>query len=165
MVFYLNKKVLELVFAITFLIFSTTSTLNTMFYSDNAILANNYPLHINMRFINSQISINDNVQLATQASSGDGSSTNPFIIENYAISKCTSNTYGFSIQNTNKYFILQNISVSNCGFAFYFKNVTFGSIINSVTTANIGSGFFLDSSSNNTLINNTASNNSNGGFF
>ena len=110
------------------------------------------------------INITNNAQLASQAPSGNGSSINPYIIENYVISNCAFGVTGVSIQNTDKYFILRNIRVSNCSIGFSFYNVTFGEIMNSSATTNTGTGFYLGFSTNNLLINNTATN-TNDGFF
>ena len=126
------------------------------------------------------ITITGNVQLADQASTGNGSSENPYILENIVISHCSSNSPGISIQNTNKYFVLQNIIVTYCSTGFYFENVTFGSITHSFATNDvIGTwftkvffsnitdafnsynaiyGFYLLTSSNNLLSNNIAIN-------
>ena len=112
-----------------------------------------------MTLVNSPININGNTQLANQSSSGDGSSGNPYIIENYIISNCPSNTNGVYIQNTNKYFILNNITVFHCYYGFHFTNITFGRIINSFSISNTYMGFMLDSYSLNSLSNNTLSNN------
>ena len=112
----------------------------------------------NLSFGTDPINITNNLQLAKQASSGDGCQGNPYIIENYNISNCVFSTIGISIQNTNKYFVLNNITVSSCATGFIFNNVTFGSIINSYATKNY-IGFEIASSSNNKLINDTAAGN------
>lgn len=57
--------------------------------------------------------ITNNAELTALATSGDGISGNPYIIENLIINNCTGQT-GIFIQNTNKYFILRNITVSGC---------------------------------------------------
>ena len=113
---------------------------------------------------NTPINIIGNVQLASWSSAGDGSRRNPYIIENYNID-CTSNITGVSIQNTNMYFILRKINVSNCVDGFYFDRVSFGSITNSYATNNSDNGVLLAGpSSNNILMNNVAVNNINYGF-
>ena len=113
----------------------------------------------NVTLVGLPIFITDNSQLAAKASSGNGNSENPYIIQNYVINGCTSNTTGISIQNTNKYFILRNITVSFCYNGFSFSNVTFGSIINSFANNNSVDGFVISSSSNNNLIHDMATGN------
>lgn len=73
----------------------------------------------------SPINITKNAELATMAITGDGSNTNPYIIENFLINSCKKNESGINVQNTNKYFVLRNINVSNCTAGFSFTNVTF----------------------------------------
>ena len=109
--------------------------------------------------INSPIDITSNTQLATWASSGDGTSGNPYIIENRIIICAYSfNETGISIQNTNKYFILKNITVSHCYTGFYFSHVIFGSISNSYAINDSYIDFYLEFSSYNSLTNNKAMN-------
>jgi parallel beta-helix repeat protein len=113
------------------------------------------------------INIDGIAQLQSLATSGNGSSGNPYIIEDYYISNLGTGENGVTIRNINKYFILKNITVESCsdGTGFFFKNVTFGSIIDSSATSNRWGGFRLYSSSNNTLTGNDANNNSSFGFF
>ena len=114
--------------------------------------------------ITSPINITNDIQLAAQTSTGNGSRNNPYIIENLVISNCSTGINGISIQNTNKYFILQNITVSSCHAGFYFFNVSFGSILNSVATHNSYIDFDINFSSWNVLTNNLV-NNSSFGFY
>ena len=108
------------------------------------------------------ISISDNLQLASQSSSGDGSSDYPYIIENLIISNCVYPAYsGVRVENTDKYFILRNITVTGCFIGFELNNVTYGSIIGSSAT-NTSGGFSVMYSSHNNLINNIATNCSSG---
>ena len=114
--------------------------------------------------ISTPINILGNAQFVNWSSSGNGSSENPYIIENYHIS-CNFNANGVSVQNTNKYFVLGNINVVNCIDGFYFSHVMFGSITNSFTVNNSYDGFILTgTSNNNTLMNNVAVNNTYYGF-
>ena len=122
---------------------------------------------ISLRSVNlasNPLNINGNAQLSTQASTGDGSSGNPYIIENYTISSCGSNINGVSIQNTNKHFILRSIIVSGCHYGFYFNNVTFGSIINVSATYNLR-GFYFSNVSFSNISNSLATYCSQEGFY
>ncbi|MFW9915708.1 MAG: NosD domain-containing protein [Candidatus Thorarchaeota archaeon] len=131
------------------------------------------------------ISIDGNAELAAAASDGDGTQAKPYLIANYTIA--TSTSHGVDIRNTNKHFILRNVTVDGTGssskYGFFFYNVTNGTIENcrashwqhgvflwdsnyNTLTNNAAStnnnGFFLYNSSDNTVTSNTASNNSNG---
>lgn len=110
------------------------------------------------------INITSDFELATIATSGNGTVTNPYIIANLIIKNCNVNTTGIAIQNTDKYFILRNILVSGCLTGFMFQHVKFGSITNSLVTNYSGSAFFLNYSSNNTLRDNIAINGSSYSF-
>ena len=114
--------------------------------------------------INITINITNNDQLALQASSGNGSSINPYIIENIVINSCQPNINGVSIQNTNKYFVLRNITISHCSTGFLFFKVTFGTILNCTAIENNYGFELLFSSNNNMLINDTAINSYYDGF-
>ena len=166
-VFYLKEKMLIMTLLIVFLFLPLSNPLViNVGENDNIseITKNIFFSTTSTLTMSTNITIRDNSEFSNWTSTGDGSSGDPYFIENYVIS-CTSNNYGVSIQDTNKYFILQNISVSSCSTGFYFSNVTHGSIINSTATSNNNIGFKLTSASNyNTLINNTASNNFYYGF-
>lgn len=89
------------------------------------------------------ISINGNNQFSSIASSGNGTKLNPYIIKDLIISSFDSNGYGVDIENTNAYFILQNITVNsqnNNDNGFYFSNV-----INGLVTNNTANGYNLNS--------------------
>ena len=124
-----------------------------MFFPENPSLIHHSSSYIRMSLINAPINITTNAQLATYASTGNGSQENPYIIEN-AVINGYSNITGVSIQNTNKYFILRNITVSNCSSGFSLNNVTFGSIMNSSAINDNFYGFYLNFSSNVALMNN-----------
>jgi len=109
------------------------------------------------------IFIDGNNIFADNASSegwvGNGTYSNPYIIENYEIN--ASIRHGIEIRNTNLYFIIRNVTVSdgrsNYNHGFYFNNVTNGELINNTADNNIAS-FLLRDSNNNTLTGNTATN-------
>jgi len=94
---------------------------------------------------------------------GDGSSNDPYVIENYKIS-ATIET-GVTIKNTNLHFIIRDVIVSdvllNHYTGFYLENVTHGTLANN-TAHNNRYGFYIKNSFNNTLISNKAIGNTNG---
>ena len=94
---------------------------------------------------------------------GNGTYGNPYIIENYEI--VVSVGHGIHIQNTDVYFIIRNVWVSNGRsnnyFGFYLANVTNGKLENNTANDNLY-GFLLKDSYNNTLEGNTAIDNLNG---
>ena len=110
------------------------------------------------------IFIDGNNVFADNASSedwgGNGTLTNPYIIENYIIN-ASFNTHGIEIRNTDVYFIIRNISVSdglsNYNYGIYLNNVTNGELINNTADNNLV-GFLLRDSNNNTLTGNVATN-------
>ena len=106
------------------------------------------------------LNIANNSELASIAISGDGSSTSPYMIENLIINNCSENETGIKIQNTNKYFIIENMTVSGCQIGISFSHVSFGTIRNSFVTNFSYIGYFLSNSSNNNLIDNMAINGS-----
>ncbi len=101
------------------------------------------------------IVINSNNDFANIASSegwpGDGSSTNPYIIQNIEIN---ASGYGAAIYigNTTVYFIIQNVDVHHAQFKGNFRlgagimliNVTHGNIINSKIHNNANHGIYMD---------------------
>ncbi len=120
------------------------------------------------------ILINGNDDFAQKASEngwpGDGTATNPYIIENLEITTTTSNA--FSIINTTVHFIIRDCTASayTYGFplplhGFYLDNVTNGVLENNVVHDSNEEGFFLVNSHDNTLKNNTAHDNGKSGFF
>ena len=113
--------------------------------------------------IHDAIFIDGNNMFANNASSegwiGSGTYSNPYIIENYEIN--ASVRHGIEIRNTNLYFIIRNVTVSNgrsnYNHGFYFTNVTKGELINNTADNNIA-GFLLRNSNNNTFTGNLATN-------
>ena len=94
---------------------------------------------------------------------GNGTYGNPYIIENY---ECIASVgHGIHIQNTDVYFIIRNVGVSNGRsndyFGFYLENVTNGKLEDNTANNNVY-GFLLKDSYNNTLEGNTATDNLNG---
>lgn len=105
----------------------------------------------------SDIVINSNPDFLTYASSGNGTKSSPYLIENYSLSYSS-----VFISNTSAYFILQNVSVAHRSYGFYLTNVQNGMIINCTAKDTSNAGFQLFYSSNNHLINNSASGDYNG---
>lgn len=111
------------------------------------------------------ILIDGDDELALNASTGDGSEENPYIIENYVIDANGLNAHGISINNTRKYFIIRNCTVNDADqfkAGIRLQNVTNSKIIDN----KFSSGYFGinldDYCSNNSFINNSASSNSYG---
>jgi PGF-pre-PGF domain-containing protein len=87
---------------------------------------------------------------------GDGTSGNPYIIENWVISASSANA--IEIQNTTAYFIVRNCLLENGGTntdGIYLYNVINGRIENN-TIRNSCDGICLDSSSRNSIVNNVS---------
>jgi parallel beta-helix repeat protein len=116
---------------------------------------------------NASIYINGNPMFAAKAASegwnGNGTSDSPYIIEYYNISASSVN--GIEIRNTDVYFIVQNVSItnglSNYFYGFYLFNVSNGIFRNNSANNNLV-GFLLTNSYNNTFSHNVANNNLHG---
>ena len=143
---------------LSFLLTSTLSVQTKSEYDSPVHYANaNQLSFINYsNSIHNPINITGDTELANISTSGNGSMTSPYIIGNFIINNCSTHEFGVSIQITDKYFVLSNITVSGCSNGFLLSNITYGRIINSNATSNTESGFVLDSSSNNVLVHNTA---------
>ncbi|OLS16938.1 MAG: hypothetical protein HeimC3_50840 [Candidatus Heimdallarchaeota archaeon LC_3] len=120
----------------------------------------------------SPIIIDNNTDFAIQAVSngwsGDGSTGNPYILENLEVTSLTTGTHAISIQNTNVYFIARNNTLSTTesfSSGMYLNNVHNGIIRNNMANSNSDYGFYLESSSNNSFFNNKADSNTNHGFY
>jgi parallel beta-helix repeat protein len=124
--------------------------------------------------IHTPIRINSNVDFATYANGGgNGSSGNPWIIENYEIN---GTGYGYSIYvgNTTNYFVIRNCYLHHANGSQYTNwpyseiaglslyNSQNGVIFNNTAISNIKTGIQLINSANNIISNNTASANSYG---
>lgn len=110
----------------------------------------------------SPLNITNNAELAGNATSGAGTVSSPYIIENLSIT--TSSATAISIQNTNVYFTLRNnnLSVSNSSFdGIYLNNVGNGTIANN-TVSGSGNGIYVANSNFDTITNNTITNSSAG---
>ncbi|NVM27244.1 MAG: VCBS repeat-containing protein [Candidatus Helarchaeota archaeon] len=107
----------------------------------------------------SPINIQNNTALAALASLGNGSASNPYILENYVINASGLGLNGIIINNTDAYFILRNCTVTNAAptlRGIWFENVTHATITNNTILYNQW-GILLWESSYNTLSHNNAS--------
>jgi parallel beta-helix repeat protein len=98
---------------------------------------------------------------------GDGSWSDPYIIENVTINGENSRTC-VKVENSNDYFIIRNCTLYNSGESFFedkagilLNNVNNGSIIKNNCSNNYGYGIYLKSSNNNTISYNMANDNEN----
>ncbi|MEW5760898.1 MAG: right-handed parallel beta-helix repeat-containing protein, partial [Candidatus Thermoplasmatota archaeon] len=113
--------------------------------------------------VHDPIHINGNAQFtsANGVRYGSGTSTDPYVIENWTIN--TSTAHGIKIENTDKYFIIRNCTIYNGTISsyhgIYFYNVTNGKIEN-VTVYNNFWGIYTDASSYNNISNSEIYNNS-----
>jgi parallel beta-helix repeat protein len=142
-----------------------------MIYKNKLVIGTIEPLYIqeNVALIifDTAIMIDGNSQLASLSTAGEGTKDNPYIIENYFIANTSG--HGVEIRNTDKYFIIRNITIDGLGApihtcGIYFNNVINGKIENN-TAINWHVGFYLISSNRNTLINNTARSSNYNGFY
>lgn len=113
--------------------------------------------------VHAPIRINNNSDFASNATSGNGSIGNPWVIENLSID---GSVFGYClyIGNTTDNFLIQNCELHNVSTAYpgpyapgavlVLNNVSHGIFINNSASRGI-KGFFIDNCTNNTFINNT----------
>jgi parallel beta-helix repeat protein len=91
--------------------------------------------------------------------SGNGTASNPYIIEGWDIDAASA--IGVLIQNTNAYFTVRDCYVHGGGSSYYgvYLHTVSNGIVSTNTCSNNDNGVFLSSSSDNTLSNNICSNN------
>lgn len=97
--------------------------------------------------------------------SGNGTFSNPYIIEGWNISAASAS--GIRIFNTNVYFIIRNCYVHDGGssaLGIYLVNCANGNITNNTVLSN-SSGILLQSSSGNRVSDNTFNSNNNVGIY
>ncbi|MCG2826452.1 MAG: right-handed parallel beta-helix repeat-containing protein [Thermoplasmatales archaeon] len=99
--------------------------------------------------------------------SGNGTESDPYIIEGWDIDASSAN--GIEIKNTDVYFIIRTCVIhdgkSNYNSGIFFYNVINGKIDNATSYNNSGYGILLSSSSNNTISNCAVYNNSYYGIY
>ena len=102
---------------------------------------------------------------------GNGSLSNPYIIENVTIDATSSPTgCGIYVNNSQtEYFTIRNVTVYNAGSGYYdagfkLENTNNGTLMNNTFSNNYRNGIFLDGSNNNILSGNTANDNSYSGI-
>lgn len=110
------------------------------------------------------IVINNNSDLKEISSSGNGSKSNPYIIENKIISG-EGSLYCISISNTNKYLLLRNCFLSNASYGLFLSNVSYALIGVNYISNNLEKGIYGINSENNSFIGNSIHDNSHFGVF
>ena len=104
-------------------------------------------------------------QAAENGWAGDGSSGDPYIIENITIN-CHERNFGILIRDSTKYFEIRNCTIFNCSTdtdaaAIILRNTSNGTIIGNNCSDNGEHGILLTvGCKNNTISNNTACGNS-----
>jgi parallel beta-helix repeat protein len=124
------------------------------FFSATTPSASAYTTHGTI-FINS----NADFTLANGVTSGSGTSSDPWIIENWVINDSSAN--GIYIKNTTAYFVVRNCLVENGGsnsYGIYLDNASNGRIENNIVENNKRGIRLTNSSNYNTLVSNTCSN-------
>ena len=115
------------------------------------------------------INITNNAELATTATTGNGSKTNPYIIENLLINSCiiskiTRLKTGIDIYNTSAYFKIKNVKIDGCHTAISLWYVEHGSVEDSIVN-NFSMGIWAEYSSELQFNNLTLTNNIGYGLF
>lgn len=121
------------------------------------------------------IHINDNWSLTSLNDwcNGDGSWSNPYVIENVTIDASSSPTgNGIFIENSkNVYFVIRNVTIFNAGIdhedaAIKLRNTNNGNLFKNNCSYNGGNGIWLfNSCNNNTISENTVNNNTYDGIY
>jgi parallel beta-helix repeat protein len=101
------------------------------------------------------------LKASTYGWSGNGTSSNPYIIENLSIINNTGSTYGISISTT-RYFVIRNNYIEMTGVGssgIYFSSVNnVGTIYNNTLFNNTLYSIYLSSSNGNKILNNIITN-------
>ena len=100
---------------------------------------------------------------ATGICTGEGTYSNPYIIEDLVIE---GSLYGDGIQihYSTVYFRIENCTISYYGYGIYLYNVSNGALIGNNCSNNFGMGIHTSTSDNNTIIGNIADDNGNSGI-
>ena len=110
---------------------------------------------------NSLLYINGNLQLENYSISGNGTINNPFLIMD-DIFESPNTTYGIYIENTNKYLLIINCSISAVDYGIVLKNVSSISFKNCKVFNHKEYGLVISSSKNVTGTDSEIHNNDNG---
>lgn len=118
----------------------------------------------------SPIVIKSNTDLQSYASSGNGTQSNPYIIENLRIVNSSANTNCIDIENTYNYFIVRNNYISCIGSGsngIFLQTVTSGTatIENNTFIRNGKAGIYVSNSNYINISSNTFLNNQNYGIY
>lgn len=113
-------------------------------------------------YSNETITISGNSSFVNYSTSGNGTESNPYIIENVRINASETDC-AINISNTNAYFRLQNSVMINGQYGLYMENVSNGELIDNRGEKN-GYGFVLISSFDIYMLDNVAINNTEDGF-
>lgn len=127
-------------------------------------LENNEDFTIKISSSNPIITINNNSDLKNTASSGDGTPSDPYIIEDLFING-NGSLYCILVNNTNKYFIIKDCVLQNSSYGVYMSNVTNGLITVNYIFDNQKAGVFSKNSYNNNLTDNKVYDNDYFGIF
>ena len=105
------------------------------------------------------INITKNTDLANYSLSGNGTESNPFILNNFNLVCSLSVQYstGISIQNTTDFFILDNFTIQDCYIGIYFHQVHHA-LVRDSDIKNANTGFYAVSSSDLTINNSIVQN-------
>ena len=108
---------------------------------------------------------NSDFTSANGVSAGNGTVSNPYIIEGWDISATSG--HGIYIEGTDKYFIIRNCYIHDGGSNFHgiYLNTAQNGIITNVTSYNNNYGLYLYYSSNNTITNCSVYNNPYSGIY
>jgi len=112
---------------------------------------------------NENISINGNFELSQISSSGNGTELNPYVIEDLMING-QNDIYCMLIENTDKYFVIENCSFFNASFGLWFYNVTYGNVESNLVYQNLNVGIYLNCSYNCTFYYNNVESNKDSGI-
>jgi len=113
---------------------------------------------------NKIIIINNNYELNKTATSGNGTLSNPYIIEDFTING-NGSLYCILINNTNKFFTIKDCTLFNSTNGIYLNNVSNGEISNNQIFDNLKTGIYMIDSVNNSILINTIYDNKIYGIF
>jgi parallel beta-helix repeat protein len=114
------------------------------------------------------ISILNNTAFDFYDSGGNGTESNPWILENYVINASGYGTPAIYITNTNAYFILRNCTVLRTDSgknSIYLQNLMFGNLDNNTVKNSGSAGIALQNSNNVTITNNIVNNSGTTGIY